>query len=72
MAQFEKITVRIATFAKDDLKRLKRDVGRELRRPPPSQDDLVGALVHAATLEAAAAALSDYWEVVKPWEDNDE
>lgn len=68
---YEKITVRVRPFVKGDLKTLRRRVGRELLQPLPSQDDLVAALVHAATAAQAAKALRTYWRDAKPWEDED-
>ena len=72
MPRYEKITARVRPFVKDDLKALRRAAGARLERPLPSQDDLVGALIHAATAAQAAAALKVYWRDGKPWEDEDE
>jgi len=71
MAEYVKITARVRPFVKDDLKTLRRTVGQELLQPLPSQDDLVAALVHAATAAQTAKALRTYWRDAKPWEDED-
>lgn len=71
MSGYQKITVRVRPFVKADLKVLRRKAGEELLQPLPSQDDLVAALVHAATAAQAAKALRAYWRDSRPWEDED-
>ena len=71
MAEYTKITARVRPFVKDDLKALRRDVAEAMERPLPSQDDIVAALVHAATVAKLAPALRTYWRDARPWEDED-
>jgi len=71
MADYEKVTARVKPFVKGDLKALRRGVGEHLERPLPSQDDLIGALIHSAKVAQTAAALRAYWKAGKPWEDED-
>lgn len=72
MAGYEKITVRVRPFVKEDLRALRRAVGETMNQPLPNQDDIVSALVHAATVAKLAPALRAYWRLSKPWEDEDE
>jgi len=69
---YTKITARVRPFVKDDLKTIRREVAAHMERPLPSQDDIVAALVHAATAQKLAAALARYWKDARPWEDEDE
>jgi hypothetical protein len=71
MAGYEKITARVKPFVKADLKAVRRAVAQEMERPLPSQDDIVGALIHATTAKRLAIALRAYWKLSKPWEDED-
>lgn len=72
IAKDAKITVRVKPFVPGELKQLRREVAERMRRPLPSQDDIVAALIHAATAAKLAPALRAYWDVAKPWEDEDE
>lgn len=72
MADYEKITARVKPFVKDDLKAVRRAVGETMEAPLPSQDDIVAALIHAATATKLAPALRAYWKISKPWEDEDQ
>lgn len=69
---YSKITVRVRPFVKNDLKALRRSTAAELEAPLPSQDDIVAALIHAATAARTASALKAYWKKARPWEDEDE
>ena len=71
MADYEKITARVRPFVKDDLRAVRRAVAEHMERPLPSQDDIVAALIHAATATQLAPALKRYWRDGKPWEDDD-
>ena len=71
MADYTKITARVRPFVKDDLKVLRRDVAEAMEQPLPSQDDIVAALIHAATAAKLAPALRAYWRDSRPWEDED-
>lgn len=42
-----------------------------MKVPLPNQDDIVAALIHAATAKRLAPALRAYWALSKPWEDED-
>jgi len=71
MAKDVKITARVKPFVPGELKALRRAVAETMKRPLPSQDDLVAALIHAAKVQATASALRVYWDDGKPWEDED-
>lgn len=71
MAEYEKITARVRPFVKDDLKALRRATAKAMERPLPNQDDIVAALIHAATAARLAPALRAYWKLGRPWEDED-
>jgi hypothetical protein len=71
MAEYEKITVRVRPFVKGELKALRRAVGAAMQEPLPNQDDIVAALIHAATAARAASAIRSYWKEARPWEDED-
>jgi hypothetical protein len=71
MEPHEKITARVKPFVKAELKGLRRDVAERMRAPLPRQDDIVGALIHAATAAKLAPALRAYWDLSRPWEDED-
>lgn len=72
MAEYVKVTVRVRPFVRDELRSLRRATGAELKRPLPSQDDIVAALIHAATAAKTASALRAYWPAGRPWEDEDD
>ena len=72
MANYEKITVRVRPFVKDELKALRRETAERMGIPLPNQDDLVAALIHDATVARLASALRGYWRDVRPWEDEDD
>jgi hypothetical protein len=71
MSDYEKITVRVKPFVKADLKALRREVAEQLEMPLPNQDDIVAALIHAASAAKLAPALRTYWKVGQPWKDED-
>jgi hypothetical protein len=71
IADYEKITARVRPFVKQDLKTVRRAVAELMDEPLPNQDDIVAALIHAATAAKLASALRAYWKVSKPWEDED-
>jgi hypothetical protein len=71
MADYDKITVRVSPFVKADLRGLRRETAEKMEMPLPNQDDIVGALIHAATSAKLVPALKAYWKDSKPWEDED-
>ncbi len=71
MTSYEKITVRVRPFVKEELKALRRETAERMGMPLPNQDDLVAALIHAATVARLAPALRAYWRDGSPWEDED-
>ena len=63
-----RITVRVEPFVKEELQRLKLEVAEILVSRPPSQDDIVAALIHAAESAVTAEALRAYYVAARPWE----
>jgi hypothetical protein len=64
-----RITARVAPFVKEELKRLRRDAAEAMAVRPAPQDDIVAALIHAATTTSVVKALKSYYLDARPWED---
>ncbi len=63
----KKVTVRVPDRIPVKLKELKGGLPKRLSKS--SQDDIVGALLHAATVADTTRALDDYYDDDELWEE---